>query len=120
MYQPLRIYQPGQTVDLTLYWQSLAEFDRNWTIFAHIIDADGRIWGQRDQQPADGAFPTMGWVPNEYIKDSRQIPIYIETPPGTYFIRIGLYDASHPNFERLLIGNDDHLILDTPIHVSTE
>lgn len=111
---------PGDTLTLTLYWRGEAGFDRSWTVFAHIVDAEGRIWGQRDQLPGDGAFPTTSWVPGEYIADTRQISLNLDTPSGTYFIKVGLYDSSTPNFERLPVDEGDAVTFETPIRVSIQ
>jgi hypothetical protein len=112
---------PGDAVQLTLYCQSKTNnnqrFERNWTIFAHIVDVEGRIWGQRDQLPGAGEFPTTSWVPEEYITDNREIVLNPDTPPGTYFIEIGLYDANSATFERLLLGPEDSFTLEIPLVV---
>jgi hypothetical protein len=84
--------RPGQSLTLILYWQAQAEFDRRYTVFVHLVDASGHIFGQRDQIPGDGEFPTTSWVPGEYLTDAYAIPIKIDTPPGEYQIELGFYD----------------------------
>ena len=111
--------KPGDTLNLTLYWQGQAEFERNWTVFAHLVDAEDKIWGQRDQIPGDGEFPTTSWVPDEYIVDTRQITLNADVPPGVYSLRVGFYDAHSPDFERLSVANGDSVILETSLTVST-
>jgi hypothetical protein len=56
---------------------------------------------QQDQIPGAGQFPTTGWVANEYLVDSYQLPIPMDNSAGnkTYQLRIGLYDAN--DFTRL-------------------
>lgn len=106
----------GQPLNLTLYWRAEGGFSRNWVVFAHILSADGQIWGQRDQAPGAGAFPTAAWVPGEFITDERQIPLKPETPPGAYTVEVGLYDPN--TFERAPIaGGGDALRLDTSVTV---
>jgi hypothetical protein len=114
---PTATIQPGQAVDLTLYWRGQNGFDRNWTVFAHIVDEDGRIWGQRDQLPGAGQFPTMSWIPDEIIIDGRAISLPSEMPSGTYFVKIGLYDAHASNFERLPVNGSDAVLLETPLTI---
>ena len=82
----------GQSLTLVLYWQALATFERPYTVFAHVVDARGRIVGQRDQTPGSGAFPTTGWVPGEYLADAYALPINPDTPGGDYWIEVGFYD----------------------------
>lgn len=83
---------PGESLTLVLYWQALETFDRPYTVFAHLVDADDHIFGQRDQVPGDGDFPTTSWVPGEYLTDAYAIPVNLDTPSGEYWIEIGFYD----------------------------
>ncbi|MEM7034995.1 MAG: glycosyltransferase family 39 protein [Chloroflexota bacterium] len=110
--------QAGDLIDLTLYWHSQAGFNRQWTIFAHIIDGEGRIWGQQDQVPGDGEFPTTSWIPDEYITDTRQIRLNSDAPSGTFFIKVGLYDATSPTFERVIVDGSDAVLFERPIQAS--
>lgn len=112
---------PGGALPLTLYWQALAPFDRNWTVFVHLLDRQGQIISQQDQPPGGGQFPTTGWLPPEYLTDSYQLAIPADAAPGQYVLSIGLYDAN--DFSRLpVIENGavagDHVTLDSwPISV---
>ncbi|MCB0167334.1 MAG: glycosyltransferase family 39 protein [Anaerolineae bacterium] len=121
---PERHVGAGSTLPLTLYWHSLTTFDKNWKVFVHLIDAAGEIKSQQDQIPGAGQFPTTGWVPDEYLTDSYNIPIPADLPSGeaAYRLRIGLYDAN--DFSRMLvvvdgrITGDDHVVLESwPISV---
>jgi len=84
--------RPGESLTLVLYWEALETFDRPYTVFAHLVDADDQIFGQSDQVPGDGDFPTTSWVPGEYLIDAYAIPISSGTPSGEYLIEIGFYD----------------------------
>jgi hypothetical protein len=77
---------------LVLYWQALETFDQPYTVFAHLVDADDHILGQRDQVPGDGEFPTTSWVSGEYLTDAYAIPVHSDTPSGEYWLEIGFYD----------------------------
>ncbi|GAB4539474.1 MAG: hypothetical protein Kow0063_28350 [Anaerolineae bacterium] len=83
--------RPGDSLTLVLYWQALETFDRPYTVFAHIVDGSDRIVGQRDQVPGNGQYPTTSWVPGEYLTDAYAIPVNPGTPPGEYWIEVGLY-----------------------------
>jgi hypothetical protein len=84
---------PGNSLQITLYWRAEATFEQNYTAFVHLIGPDGRLYGQVDQAPGAGAFPTTGWLPGEYLADSYTIPIAANAPSGDYQIEIGLYNA---------------------------
>lgn len=108
--------EAGQEFNLTLYWRAETGFNREWAVFAHVLSADGQIWGQRDQIPGGGAFPTVAWSPGEFITDERRISLKPDTPPGAYFVEVGLYDPN--TFERVAIaGQGDSLRLDAPVTV---
>jgi 4-amino-4-deoxy-L-arabinose transferase-like glycosyltransferase len=83
---------PGDSLTLVLYWQALETFDQPYTVFAHLVDEDDHIFGQRDQVPGDGEFPTTSWVSGEYLTDAYAIPIHSDTPSGEYWLEIGFYD----------------------------
>jgi len=111
----------GEPLPLTLHWQAVTMFDRNWTVFVHLLNEAGQFAGQQDQIPGGGQLPTTGWLPNEYITDSYNLLIPADTPPGQYRLEIGLYDAN--DFSRLPVVEqgeiiNDHIILENwPISV---
>ena len=96
---PLEKVQPGNLANLTLYWQCLKEMDTSYTVFTHVLDADGNIVGQWDSIPQGGELPTITWVSGEVVVDHYQIPIAMEAQPGPCHIEIGMYNA--PTGQRL-------------------
>jgi 4-amino-4-deoxy-L-arabinose transferase-like glycosyltransferase len=82
----------GAPLNVTLYWRAEAEFDQNYTAFVHLIGPDGRLYGQVDQVPGAGAFPTSGWLPGEYLSDGYAIPVAANAPAGDYQLEIGWYN----------------------------
>jgi hypothetical protein len=79
-------------VSLTLYWQALTEMDESYTVFTQLIDEAKQIWGQKDNPPASGTFPTSEWREGEVVEDSYVIPVQVDAPQGTYRLIIGMYD----------------------------
>ncbi|MCS6803202.1 MAG: glycosyltransferase family 39 protein [Chloroflexota bacterium] len=86
--------RPGEALQLTLFWRATAPVDERYTVFTHLIDAAELIWGQRDAEPGSGRRPTDSWTPGETIVDRYGLPVFAGTPPGAYYIEIGLYRAS--------------------------
>jgi hypothetical protein len=78
-------------IQLTLYWQALAEIDEDYTVFTHLLGEDGKIWGQMDSQPVRGRRPTSTWQPGEVIIDHYHILPLPDVPPGEYRIEVGMY-----------------------------
>jgi hypothetical protein len=111
--------RPGNTLHLTLYWRALAEMDKSYTVFTHLLDSDSRIWGQKDSVPGDGTLPTTSWVAGEIITDRYEIAVHPDAQPGRYVLEIGFYDAD--TGQRLPVVNqegqrlDDRVLLPTRI-----
>jgi len=82
---------PGDTIDLTLYWQAQRKMEKDYTVFVHLIDEEGQIWGQKDNQPEGGFYPTSFWDVEEVIKDEYRFQVRPETPAGEYQIEVGMY-----------------------------
>jgi len=83
----------GEPLQLTLYWQALGEMGESYTVFTHLIDDGGRIWGQKDSLPGGGTLPTTSWVEGEIIIDGYQTIVAPEAPAGRYLIEVGIYLA---------------------------
>ncbi len=84
----LPIYQ------LTLYWHCLAPVQGDYTIFVHVVHADGGpgIFGQQDSPPLHGTYPTSRWRPGQTLADDFELTIRADAPAGAYTLAVGLYD----------------------------
>lgn len=85
--------KPGGELRLVLYWQAQREMDTNYTVFTHLLDKGGRLWGQKDNPPQGGKYPTTGWLEGEVVRDEYEIPISPDTPSGSYLLEVGIYQA---------------------------
>lgn len=83
---------PGQTLDLTLNWQSLTATSTDYTVFVQLLDAADNIITQIDNAPVQGTFPTSQWQPGQAISDPYRLPIPADLPPGDYHLYIGFYN----------------------------
>ena len=84
--------KPGGTLHLTLYWQALAKMETSYTVFVHLLDAQSRTWGQRDNPPAKGTHPTTSWLPGEVVIDEYEIVVDTTASAGEYQIEVGMYN----------------------------
>jgi len=84
----------GNGLELTLYWQPEADVTTSLTVFVHVYDADGNTVAQQDSIPLSGTRPTTGWAPGEILTDRYAILVPTDVPPGRYWIRVGLYNAT--------------------------
>jgi len=85
--------RPGGTLRLVLYWRAILSTDISFTVFVHLVDADGGSGGQQDTLPAGGEAPTVTWLPGEIIADVHALTVRPEAAPGAYTLHLGLYDA---------------------------
>jgi uncharacterized membrane protein len=92
---------PGSTLHLTLYWQAQAEMEQDYTVFVHLLDAEGRLVAQHDGQPGGGSLPTSSWVEGEVIADEHPLDLDPNLMPGSYRLEVGLY--LWPTMERLSV-----------------
>jgi hypothetical protein len=89
---PEAALQPGSTYSLTLYYRSLAPEPQDLTQFVHLYDAERGMASQHDSPPQRGANPTWAWVPGEIIVDTIAMKVDPKAAPGTYSLRVGMYN----------------------------
>ena len=106
----------GDNLQLTLYWQALAEMNTSYNVFTHLIDENDRILSQKDNPPMNGTYPTTKWRVGEIVVDGYEILVPPDTPPGKYLIETGLYElttgqrppvldaAGSPQDNRIILG----------------
>jgi hypothetical protein len=81
----------GSDLQLNLQWDSLRRTATDYTTFVHIVDANGEVAAQQDQQPLHSFAPTRLWAPGLRLVDTVVIPLPGDMPPGKYEVRVGLY-----------------------------
>ncbi|MGQ9628221.1 MAG: hypothetical protein ACUVV0_15125, partial [Anaerolineae bacterium] len=101
--------RPGDNIHLTLFWECLAEMKENYTVFAHLLDENGKLVAQKDNEPVDGFYPTSVWQKEEIVRDQYDFQIPPEAPPGKYRLEVGFYRAE--TGERLPVQDGDKIIL---------
>ncbi|HSH03230.1 MAG TPA: DUF2723 domain-containing protein [Anaerolineae bacterium] len=100
----------GNTLHLTLEWESLAPAEESYTIFVHLVDANHQpVIQPLDYTPLGGAAPTHLWIPKwlpgQRFLDPYQIHLPLDIPPGTYTLEVGLYEMT--SLRRLHLADKD-------------
>jgi hypothetical protein len=88
--------QPAEAVRFTLYWEALGPMDRDWSIFAHVLDSDLELpLAVRDRYPGQGLLATSEMEPGTRWSD-RYVIWLDETAysPSQALLEVGLYDLS--------------------------
>ena len=91
-----RMVQPGEPLDVDLFWEVHGRPPGNFLLFTHLIDEAGTMVTQRDTHPGTGNFPTSQWRPGDRFVDSvrLQVPETAYTPV-TATLSIGLYATTY-------------------------
>ncbi|GAP62049.1 hypothetical protein ARMA_0472 [Ardenticatena maritima] len=92
------------TATVRLVWQAIndAPIATPYVVSVQVLNAEGRLIGQSDHEPGNGATPTTSWVAGEYIEDTHTIT-FRETPQAGARIIVVMYDPV--TFQRLTTTN---------------
>jgi hypothetical protein len=82
-----------ERLDFTLAWQSDRRPQKDYTIFAQLLDSGHNLAASFDRPPLAGAYPTSTWLPGQAIIDPRYIPL-AGVVPGQYRLIVGMYDPA--------------------------
>jgi 4-amino-4-deoxy-L-arabinose transferase-like glycosyltransferase len=85
---------PGDVLVLSLYWRAQGPTRQPLTVFTHLLGPDGQLYGQWDNPPVRGTYPTTDWLPGEEVVDQYEIPVDPAAPAGEYRVLVGLYHSS--------------------------
>ncbi len=82
---------PGATAYVTLFWQARETAPAAYTVFVHVLDADGQLVAQSDAMPLGGQYTTDEWQPGDQIGDRHDIVLPADLPAGEYRVQVGMY-----------------------------
>lgn len=84
----------GNHLGIRLQWQAGQPPPRDFTVFVHLLAADGARVAQSDAYPT-WLFPqpTSQWPLHQPVVDVHTLALPADLPPGQYTLRVGLYDA---------------------------
>jgi hypothetical protein len=109
---------PGEPVSLALYWKAISPPSSDYTVFTQLIGPDGLVWGQQDNQPQGGRYPTTDWIVDDRVVDRYDLVAVEDAPAGTYRLLVGMYDLS--TRERLAaIDENGQRLLDDAVYLSS-
>lgn len=84
---------PGDTLSIALIWESDGKVKEDYTVFCHILSADGELVAQKDRPPLYGVRPTQTWRKGEILEDSYQITLDDSLASGEYELSVGMYSV---------------------------
>jgi hypothetical protein len=84
--------QQGDALTVTLLWQAGPTTPHDWTVFLHLVDAQGVLIAQHDGQPAGGNLSTSRWAPGQTVLDEHEL-VGVGSLGKDWHLTVGLYDA---------------------------
>lgn len=81
----------GLPWEVRLVWKALRRVSLDYTVFVHLMDAEGNLVAQADSPPLEGHYPTSLWRVGEMIQDIHVIALPANAPPGVYTLQVGWY-----------------------------
>jgi hypothetical protein len=94
----------GGGISLTLHWQALRPPAGDYTVFVHLLDAEGNLMAQHDAPPLDGVYPTSAWIVGDVFTQRIELEVSPDAPLGTYDLVVGMY--TYPDIVRLHVAGD--------------
>ena len=79
---PQQRVQPGETMDVTLYWQGLKPLDKNYSAFIRLYGRDAMTVTLLDTYPGGGMWQTTLWQPGDIVADHYRLRVS-DTPTNT-------------------------------------
>ena len=83
--EPAQEQRPGTRVKLTLYWKLLKDLDPGWSLFTHVLDANGKrvlnidnIGPLREWRGTGQALPPGDWTVGKVYVDEQSFTIPTE------------------------------------------
>ncbi len=100
--------EDANRVSLETTWQARAPIQRDYTLFVHLLDADGQLIAQRDQPPHGGQLPTSVWQAGELIHETLVVDVPAGKAAQWTTAVIGLYDTASGERAKWTGGSAPH------------
>ena len=100
----------GEELELVLYWRAEGDVQENYTVFVQVLNADGFLVAQKDNEPGQGGYPTSIWEAGQTVSDKYLVPMPDGLPAGDYRIIVGMYTL--PSVERLPVSVNGQIVGD--------
>jgi hypothetical protein len=116
-------YRPGETLELTLYWQTLRPLGEDYQLQLSLLSSGG-VPVLQTPFSRPGGYTSRRWLPSRYVRDHHDLHLPPTIAPGVYNIALEVHgcapDCNQPvnffNQSGNLIGPS--LILPSPITIS--
>ena len=97
----------GSSLQVATRWQALAAPPADYTLFTHLLGADGSLIAQVDGQPQGGLQPTGSWPVGAQFTERVALQLPRTLHPGSYAVQVGWYRLD--TLERLVVDGSGGL-----------
>jgi hypothetical protein len=97
--------ESGQYLTLTAFWQARRPLLTSYSSLAQLVDTGQYLYAAQDNLHP-GQMPSTRWHPWGFVQDPHAMLVPPGTPPGDYFLVIGLYDPASWARLPVLAGGD--------------
>ena len=97
----------GSSLQVATRWQALAAPPADYTLFTHLLGADGSLIAQVDGQPQGGLQPTGSWPVGAQFTERVALQLPRTLQPGSYAVQVGWYRLD--TLERLVVDGSGGL-----------
>jgi hypothetical protein len=87
--------QAGEPLRFKLYWRAEQAIPKDYSVFVHLVDANGQLLAQQDAAPAAGNAPTSWWRSGDLIPDEHELVVPAGSRAGAYMLELGVYDSAN-------------------------
>jgi hypothetical protein len=91
------------TLEVDLWWEATGPLHEAYTVFVHLVNAEGTIMAQHDHIAGADTYPTNHWSDGTQVRDRFFLNLP-ELPDESHKLLVGLYTPQQRL--RLADGND--------------
>ena len=89
-----RALPAGKTVAVHLVWEALAKMEEAYRLRLSLVNESGIVYGHRDVDILDVAYPTDAWQLGEILQDSHYLPTPEDLSSGELRVVLNLLDEN--------------------------
>ena len=89
-----RVIRAGEALSVTLCWQATSPVALDYSVFAHLTDANGSVIAANDGMPYTQPKRTTRWTPGQVMCEVRPLKLPADTAVGLYEIELGIFSEA--------------------------
>lgn len=90
---PETVYQPGDQLEVTLYWRAVRPTSDNYQVTVSLTEAGSGWRVVQSYKRHVGDYPTTRWPRNRYVRDWHVLDLPASLSPGQYLISVDLWQC---------------------------